>query len=537
MGYSIAMEAIAGWVILQWGWRRALTALAAGALSALAMPPFGVFPVLFATYPVLVWLIDGSLGDRGGRRGAMLSAAVAGWWFGLGFFVAGLWWIGEAFLVEAETFAWMMPFAVLGLPAFLALFYALAATLARLFWVSGPSRLLVFTAAFTLAEAARGILFTGFPWNLPGHALAGSSALMQTASLVGDGGLTALALAIFASPAALAPAGGRRRILWPAAALLLLAAMAGFGVDRLRAPLAEASPPFRIRIVQPSIDQREKWRPENRNEVFSTYLSLSDTASGPQSMSASDTDMIVWPESALPFLLQTDSNAQAAIAAMLPIGTRLATGLQRVEPRAGGGRDVYNSIVVIDDDGLAESVHDKVHLVPFGEFLPFQKTLEGIGLRQLTRIVGGFTAADGRTLVGAGTSSVPPALPLICYEIAFSADVARDAAGAAWILNVTNDAWFGRSTGPYQHFLQARLRAVELGIPVVRAANTGISAFIGPRGRVLAALELGERGIADRELPAALPATFYREHWRTIRWGVPFATVLLGFLAFLVRKR
>ncbi|MGE0232717.1 MAG: apolipoprotein N-acyltransferase [Flavobacteriaceae bacterium] len=527
---------MAGWVVLQWGWRRCAIAFAAGAVSALALAPLGAFPVLVVTLPVLVWLIDGALPEGGGRFAGIGSAAIAGWFFGFGYFLAGLWWIGSAFLVEAETFAWMLPFAIAGLPAFLALYVAIGAGLARAVWCRGPWRVAIFAAALSLAEIARGIFFTGFPWNGFGDGPAANAALLQTVSLTGIDGFSFLTLFIFAAPAALG-GEGRRRWAPPVLAATLLVAMAGFGLYRLQIPVEERAAPFTVRIVQPDIDQRDKWKPELKGDVLSTYLSLSDQATGPEHASAADVDLIVWPESSLPLLLDREPSARAAIAAMLPLGTGLAAGMQRVAENADApdGIDVFNSIQLLDDDAGLLANYDKVHLVPFGEYLPFQRALEKLGLRQLTRVIGGFSAGGSRALLKSGR--MPPALPLICYEIIFSQAVAAGARGADWILNVTNDAWFGRTSGPYQHLLQARLRAVETGLPVVRAANTGISAVFDPYGRMLQHIDLGGRGVIDAALPAALaPPPFLRaaSWWR---FGLPalLALTLLG--AAIARRR
>src|SRR5438477_8878626 len=219
-------------IILAWGWKRVALALAAGALSALAMPPFNAWPILFVTFPVVLWLIDGA---GAGRLGGVPAAAVAGWWFGLGYFVPGLCWLGYAFLVDAPTFAWLMPFAVLGLPAYLALFTAVGFALARLLWTRDASRLLALALSLTITEWLRGHLLSGFPWNSFGYALSEPLALAQTASLIGLWGMTFLSVAIFASPAVLIDGSSRGRKPWlaPVAALVLLAAMAVFGTVRL----------------------------------------------------------------------------------------------------------------------------------------------------------------------------------------------------------------------------------------------------------------------------------------------------------------
>ena len=509
------LQGLAAAITVQWGWRRAVIALAAGALSALAMPPFDLFPVLFLTFPVLIWLLDGVIGERGsGWRHRFTAAAWVGWLFGFGYFLAGLYWIGAAFLVEAETFGWLMPFAVVLLPAGLALLTAVSLGLARLVWRAGPSRIFVFALFLTLGELARGYVFTGFPWNLFGQALATTHIQMQLASVVGIYGLTALSGLVFAAPAMLGD-GGRLagRLVLPALAALILAGQAGFGIWRLPELGEPGSTGIFLRIVQPNIPQAEKWKPENRAAIFADYLDLSDAATSPDAMGAGDARLIIWPESALPFFLEAEPNALPAIAALLPDDTTLITGLQRPERDADDPRKitVYNSVAVIDGTGAITYFYDKAHLVPFGEYLPYQALLESLGLQQLTRLKGGFGAGTGlRTRRPAG---IPAFSPLICYEIIFP--------GAAfdplrrrpdWLLNLTNDAWFGDSAGPWQHLRFARLRAVEEGLPVIRAANTGVSAVIGPDGAILRQIGLNARGLVDAALPAPLPGTAYNRH-------------------------
>ena len=533
------LEGLASRFIVSWGWRRALIALLTGAFSALAMPPYDLFPVLFLTFPVLVWLIDGTVvSGRGGRLGAVLSAAWVGWCFGFGYFLAGLWWIGRAFLVDADVFGWMMPFAVAALPAGLAMFTAAGTAVARVLWRQGPQRIFAFAFGLAVADIARGHLLTGFPWSVFGYALAVTPAMMQAASLVGIYGLTVLACFIFASPAALAGPGSRRaRVAVPIAGVAVLAGLVGFGALRLGQADVAMVDGIRLRIVQPSIDQSRKWKPENRNAIFADYLALSDLATSPDSMGVADVDILIWPESALPFLFETEPAALPAIAALLPETTTLVTGMQRIErdPSVAQGYRLYNSVLVIDHAGTVVDGYDKVRLVPFGEFLPFADLLESIGLEPLTRVAGGFTAGTFARTMAAGPA--PRFVPLVCYEAIFSGGVVPPGERPGWILNVTNDGWFGDTPGPWQHLRQARVRAVEEGLPLVRAANTGISAVIDPYGRMQRRLDLGVRGVIDSALPEPLPATAYSA------WGNIFVITSLGlfvlftFLPFRRRER
>jgi apolipoprotein N-acyltransferase len=515
MGTRLHMHSVANAIIVLWGWRRLAVAFAAGAISSLALPPWNAFPVLWLSLPILVWLIDGSIAaENAGRLRRLLPAAIVGWTFGIGYFLAGLWWIGAAFLVDAAKFAWLLPFAVVALPAGLALFWALGAVLARLFWFDGWPRILVFAVSFTIAEWLRGAVLTGFPWNAFGYTLTPAPIMMQSAAIVGLWGLTLAAFVIFAAPALLAASErhgrlGRRVFMGFAAALFLI--HLAFGAVRLAGTPDASLTAVHLRIVQPSIDQSEKWQEENRDEIFRRFLQLSDSATSSGSGGIGAFTYLVWPESAFPFFLTDRPDALAALATLLPEGTTLISGAARAE-RGGVGEPprIFNSIYVIGDDGEILDAYDKVHLVPFGEFLPFQSALESLGLRQLTDIPGGFSAGPHRrTLTLAGA---PPVAPLICYEIIFPDRATEPDSRPGWLLNVTNDAWFGDTPGPRQHFLQARLRAVEEGLPLVRAANSGISAIVDPHGRIVASLGVDEIGVVDGDLPASLPPTVYSRY-------------------------
>ncbi len=517
-------------IVLAWGWRRALIAFVAGGVSTLAMAPTNFWPLLFLTFPILVWLIDGC---GGGRYGGALAAAAVGWWFGFGYFLTGLYWVGNAFLVDAKIFGWLLPFAVTLLPAGLALFTALGVALARLMWTRGPARILALAVALTMAEWLRGHVLTGFPWNAFGYALTGPQVLAQSASLVGLWGLTFIAVAVFTSPAVLADDGAdtRRRWLPPALAVLVLAAMAGYGVVRLSTNPTTYVDGVRLRIMQPNLQQDQKFNYSARQEVMSRYLALSERATGPQSAGLRDVTHLIWPESAFPFFLTREPEALAQIAALLPEGTVLITGAARTAEPAANARKprFYNSIYVIDHDGSILTVYDKVHLVPFGEFLPFQDFLERLGLMQLTKVVGGFAPGDRRRALA--VPRAPQFLPLICYEVIFPGEAVPRTERPGWLLNVTNDAWFGKSAGPYQHLQQSRVRAIEEGLPLVRAANTGISAIMDPLGRTINSLPLGSENVLDGPLPQPIEPTPY------VRAGDGVVAVALGIALLIVFRR
>ncbi len=518
-------------IVLAWGWRRAAIAVSAGALSVLALPPLDIWPVLWLTFPVLVWLVDGA---AAGRLGGVFSAAIAGWWFGFGYFVAGLYWIGYAFLVDAKAFAWLIPFAVLGLPAYLALFTGLGLALARLLWTRGPMRFIALAVALTVAEWLRGHLLSGFPWNAFGYSLTGPLVLAQSASLVGIWGLTFIAVAVFASPAALADDRAETTRPWRplVVSVALLVALAGYGALRLALSPTAYVKDVRLRIMQPNLQQDQKFNYGAKQQVMSHYLSLSDRATGPQSNGLRDVTHLIWPESAFPFILTREPDALAQIAAMLPPNAVLITGAVRAQDT--GSRpsplDAYNSVYVIDHAGSILSAYDKVHLVPFGEYLPFQTLLERLGIMQLTKLPGGFVAGDRRRVLD--VPRAPRAIPLICYEIIFPGDAVPRSDRPGWLINVTNDGWFGLSSGPYQHLQQARVRAIEEGLPLVRAANTGVSAVIDPLGRVIKSLPLGSEGVLDTPLPLEIAPPLF------VHAGDgPLCLILIAAIVLIIRRR
>ena len=529
------MQTLARAFIVMWGWRRAATAFGAGAISIFALAPFNFFPVLFLSFPILVWLIDGvGTGQNSVARSRfnsvvadLVSAATLGWFFGFGFFLAGLYWIGVAFLVEAEKFAFLMPFAVVLLPAGLALFHAFAVMLAHLLWTRGPLRIVALAVGLAIGEWLRGHILTGFPWNLIGYALTGYDNILQSVALIGIDGLTFVTIFVCASPAALGTlqvASLRHRAVPAVISLIVMISLGIYGFNRIPDAPLEYANDIRLRIVQPNVAQSEKWKPENRSAIFSRLLTMSDGATSPETAGVRDVTHVIWPETAVPFLLTEAPDARAAIAAMLPLGTTLITGTVRREfadsENETAATAMYNSILVFDDADRISAIYDKVHLVPFGEYLPFHDLLSRMGLSQLTRMRPGFGAGEGRRTYS--VANTPGFAPLICYEIIFSGAIVSQEARPGWILNLTNDAWYGDSTGPYQHFQQTRVRAVEEGLPVVRAANTGISAVIGPYGRILEHLPINVAGVIDSRLPVALAPTFFARH------GSAALIILLG---------
>jgi apolipoprotein N-acyltransferase len=501
---------IAQRVILSEGWARRGIAFVAGAAGALALAPVDFAPAMFAPPMIAVWLIDGcAAGPSRLSLRPVFSAAGDGWWMGFGYFLAGLWWLGAATLVEPDQFAWALPLAVFAMPAALALFWALGFAAARLLWSASSARVFALATGLGGAEWLRGHILTGFPWNDVGMALADAPLVSQTASLVGLHGLDLLAILIFAAPATLVDGRARRRFVTPATALaaVLVVAMAGFGAVRLTSGKTEFVEGVKLRLMQPNLAQDAKFRPENGQEIVRRYLALSDQATAPGHTGVADITHLIWPESAFPFVLGREPQALAQIARVVA-GKTLITGAARSEENAGGaGRHsrLFNAIEVLQRDKII-AFYDKMHLVPFGEYLPLDSLLRPLGVNSL--VPGAWDVGAGpRRLTIPG---LPPAAPLICYEAIFSGEaVQRAGARPQWLLNVTNDGWFGRTSGPYQHMAQARLRAIEEGLPLVRVANTGLSAIVDAYGRTVGELGVGVEGVLDGALPKAAPETFF----------------------------
>ena len=499
------------------GWRRRCLAVFCGALAASALPPVYALPLLIPAFVGLLWLIDGD--DRRAAFGA-------GWWFGFGHFSVGLHWIAFALLVDAEQFAWMIPFAVFGLAAGLAIFpgFVTLATVASR--RRGVGRVLILAAAWTVSEWLRGWLFTGFPWNLIGLAWEFSDAMIQVAAVTGVWGLSLLAVAAAATPALFGggQSGGRR----PGLAIIVTAAVVvaiwGGGAARLADASDAVVPDVRLRLVQPNIPQALKWQPELRLSHLRRQVVLSRRA-GEEGWKPTH---VIWAETAATFVVERDGPGRALLATAAPPGGVVVVGALRIAGDSAVPK-VWNSLHAVDGEARVVATYDKFHLVPFGEYVPFRDILP---IDKITPGRADFSAGTGiRTLRIPG---LPPVSPLICYEVIFPGQVVDSTDRPAWLLNITNDAWFGRSVGPLQHFAAARLRAVEEGLPLVRVANTGISAIVDAHGRVRNLLSLGRAGVIDGFLPVAVAATT-----PYARWGdwIAILLVLATALAGLFRRR
>ncbi|WP_372781427.1 apolipoprotein N-acyltransferase [Phenylobacterium sp.] len=514
------------------GWPGRGLALLAGLAAGLAHPPFGVLPGVLG-YALLLALIDAD------SPRPLRSALFRGWLGGVGYFAAGVWWITEPFMVDAKEQGWMASFALVLLAAGLALFWGAAALLYRALKTRGAVRILVFAGCLAGFEWLRGHVLTGFPWDLPGETWRAGSAPSQVASVVGAYGLSWITVAIAAAPAVLAQTiGWRPKAAALTAAAAALASLYAFGLGRVEnAARPDARAPL-IRVVQANIDQKNKWKAENLGSIFDTYLELSGRP-GPRRP-----DIVIWPEGALPAvideLIAPASPYAARLRDAVAPGQTLLMGANRAEPGPKGER-YFNSLVAFrrEADGLrVTGVYDKHHLVPFGEYMPAGELATRVGFRSLVHMPDDFSAGPPSQPIAPW--GAPAVQVLICYEALFPG-VTRDGAARAglrpaWILNISNDAWFGVTSGPLQHLNIASYRAIEEGLPIVRATPTGVSAVIDAYGRIApgARLGLGALGVIDAPLPPALEATPY------VRAGdLYFAAMLLlsGLVALTYRVR
>ena len=515
----------------------ALLALAAGGLAAVAQPPFGFLPGLLG-YALLQRLVD-----TGPEVRPLRAAFWRGWLAGFAYFLVGCWWVAEAFTVDARQ-AWMAPFAASLLPAGLGLLWGAAMLLYRRLRPDQPWRCLVFAGALTLLEWMRGHLLTGFPWDLPGETWRAGSAISQAAAVFGAYGLTWITLAAAAAFAAPISESGRwKRLVPPAAAILSLAGLWAAGELRLRHAVAPDPAAPIVRVVQPDVREEAKFTEDNLRSIFFRYTGLTAAPA------RREPDIVVWSEGAIPLsadeLLSPAGGWAELIRQSMHPGETLMFGAYRLSgssPRT----HAYNSLIAVraTASGLETTgVYDKFKLVPFGEYLPAAQILQPLGFKDLAHLTDGFDFGPRPHPIA--PAGAPPVQPLICYESLFP-DLVRAAVNAGptrprWIVNVSNDSWFGVTSGPLQHLNQAGYRAIEEGLPIVRATPTGVSAILDAYGNIQPgqSLGLGKTGVIDGALPRALPITTYGRAGDWITAGLLLLSLLaaLGPSAALARRR
>ncbi len=493
------------------GGRAALT-FVLGSAAVLALPPFSIFLLLPLSFGGLVLLLRGA---------SLLTSFIIGWSFGFGFFLFGISWIAESFFIDAERFGAMAVPAVVGLSGFLALFSAIACAVYQRFATFGISGSFVFALSWTGSEWLRGHLLTGFPWNLVGYAWADYEEPRQVAALVGSYGLSFLTMLLALLPVALAFATTHRERRIASLLFVSLAFVLWSGGWLRLSFQTEAAPKFIVRIVQGNIPQADKWEPALRESIFNQYLSLSRR---PGSY-----DILAWPEAAFPGFLDENTVALDKIGALLPPGSYLLTGTpQRLIVTSAP--EYRNAILAIDSEGAVGGSYSKHHLVPFGEYVPWRGWLP---IERLAPNVADFSPGAGPLTVPLGPS-LPTAGMTICYEAIFPGEIIDRQNRPGWIFNATNDAWFGQSLGPWQHFASARMRAVEEGLPMVRAANTGISAVFDSYGNTRTQIALGITDVADVALPSPLAPPPYARYGDMMLIAL---FLMAGLLAWTVRVK
>ncbi|WP_246039888.1 apolipoprotein N-acyltransferase [Sulfitobacter sabulilitoris] len=484
-------------------WSQLLVAAALGAVGALGQEPHN-----FALVLPLVMVMAFVMLRRQTHAG---RAALTGWALGAGYFAVSLLWIVEPFQIDAARYGWMAPFALALLAGGLALFWGLA------FWAARrlSRRAFPLVLTWTAAELLRAYLFTGFPWASPPQVLVSALAGQSLAWVGPHGAMLWMCLMAWALSYPAVYRGGTALRLGQT--LLLIATVTLVMLPPARAPSALTE--TWVRLIQPNAPQKEKWQPDKIRMFYERQLALT---AAPPAPAARAPDLVVWSETAIPWLLEAAPPALEQIAEAAG-GTPVILGVQRRE--AG---TLYNSLVLLDGQGGVAQTYDKHHIVPFGEYLPFGNLLGRFGLRGLAAADGnGYGRGPGARLLDLG--ALGTALPLICYEAVFAHDVNAAPSRPGMLIQITNDAWFGQTSGPQQHLAQARMRAIEQGLPMMRAANTGISAMIDPRGRIVQSLALGQAGYVDAALPAALPPTLYSRTGDTPL--VIFLTIVLSAAA------
>ncbi|WP_262693680.1 apolipoprotein N-acyltransferase [Kordiimonas aquimaris] len=525
--FDLLFVRLAQWLSEAPSWRFPIIAFILGFLVSRGFAPVNFFPAIFVAIPLMIFLIDQV---KSGRQ-----AFAVGWWVGFGLFSVGLTWIGHSFTQQDNVPVILAPFAIFALAGLMAIYVGLSFWVCWRLWVPSAWRILLFASVWLLFEFARGYLFTGFPWHLVGTIWADWLPVAQLASLgtvYGLSGLTVLAAAV---PAAFI--GVRRTVPGSIVSLVPLAALiigAFWGQARLESGKTSFELGVSLKLVQANVRQREKWLSHLIDDHFDKHMSLS--RGGNEKGKAEGTKLLIWPETAVQRenFDREGSLLRWRMSRVLDFGAYAITGAPRYE-RTDAGIKFYNSLIAFNSRGQLYARYDKRHLVPFGEYLPFEGLLQFFGLSQLT---GGSAFSSGTGMKTYGLPGVPSFTPMICYEIIFPGRTPTGKDRPGWLLNITNDGWFGVTNGPYQHLGLARFRAIEEGLPVIRSASTGVSAVIDAYGRTVSSLSLDKQGVLDSPLPHAIEAPAYNTSLKLmLTFGLTAFVALMFAIAAFVRLR
>ncbi|UTO29458.1 apolipoprotein N-acyltransferase [Bartonella harrusi] len=509
------------------GWKRQMGVFLCGAATSFALPPFYLTPLCFLTFPIFIVLLDTIRTIKNNKK-RFLTYALSCGTFGFSYFICSLWWLCNALLTDSVSLGWAVPFAILVPPFYLSLYWFFSGFIIGLLWTKGIARFFVLAFALGLAEWLRSFLFTGFPWNSLGYTAMPTPLFMQSDAIVGLYGMNILAVLVYSLPTVLLTNEKKKTALSLCLSLIFL--HSGFGFYRLNTIANTANDQknsYWVRIVQPSIPQNVKLSDNTREAIFADHMRLSAT---PTAGHNPEPDFIVWPEASIPYLLYDNSLTTMRIGSLLkPKQWAIIGAIRAIDDPHYAQTKYFNTIAAINAKGNILNISDKLHLVPFGEYLPYENFLKKIGLHILADNIGGYSAGSVRKTVTMPNGFVY--LPLICYEAIFPNEMTFKSPPPQAIINVTNDAWFGVTPGPYQHLQQAQLRAIELGIPLIRAANNGISAVIDSYGRIVVALQQNVVGVIDSPIPSPITPIGSNED-RTFSTFILFILMLLCRIGF-----
>lgn len=493
--------------------------LAAGALSVLALPPYYMLPLLFITFS---WLLLSLTKATSGKQ-----AFAYGYWFGFGWFACGFSWVGNALLIDIAAFGWLYPITLFSSGAFFGLFIGAPAYLAYHF-KKPYAQWLAFTALWVIFEWIRSFILTGFPWNLLGSVLAFSPQTIQTTALFGTYGLSLLVLLSVSAPALIIIYRNKTSAIIATSTILLISIFIyAFGTWRIQ-NISDETSDINIRIVQPSIPQAMKWDNASLENNFLEYIRLS------KSKPLDNIDFVIWGETATPYPLDIEPRYRELITEAVPPKGYLITGLVRYEFENAYDYHPLNSMFILNKQGEIVDFYDKSHLVPFGEYIPLRKILPN-WIRPITQTISDFKSGKAHKVFK--LKNYPSFGALICYEIIFPAEIINPTNKPEFLINLTNDGWYGDSSGPHQHSVSTQLRAVEEGITIIRAANTGISAVITPTGRIIASLPLNNKNILDVILPKQLSvSTLYGKYGNLIPLTLCLVNILLALLVQKLKR-